>query len=85
MGGGAEAVETDLFAIAGDDQRTPTDQPGAQQGGQGYVVPDFAERKSEARINDRRRREAAIAIPTRSPMVRPSTLGPMASIRPTIS
>jgi len=60
VSGGAEAVETEISAFARDCQRPPADQPGAQQRGEQYVAADFAEWKSEARVGDRRRREAPI-------------------------
>jgi hypothetical protein len=57
----AKAVQPQLFANAGDHERTPADQAGAKQGGERHVAATLAERERKARIGDRRRRETAIA------------------------
>ena len=61
MGGGAETIEAELLAVAGDHQRAPADQAGAEQRGERHVAAGLAEREGEARVGDRRRREAAVA------------------------
>ena len=61
MGCGAEAIEAELLAVAGDGQRPPADQPGAEQGRERYVAAGFAQREGEARIGDCRGRETPIA------------------------
>ena len=61
MGRGAEAVKTQLLAVAGDDERAPADQTGAQQRRQRDIVAGLTERKRKSRIGDRRRRKAAVA------------------------
>ena len=61
MGRGAEAVEANLFSIAGDHQRPPADQAGTEQGGKGHVAAGLAEWEREACIGDRRGRIAAVA------------------------
>ena len=60
VSGGAEAVKTESLAVAGQRQRSPADQPGAQQRGQRNVAAELSQWKGEARVGDRRRREAPI-------------------------
>jgi hypothetical protein len=45
MGSGAKAVESELLAVAGDHQRTPADQPGAEQRSERHVAAGLAEWK----------------------------------------
>lgn len=52
----------DATALA---QRTPADEPGAQQGGQRDVGPGFAERKYKARIGDGFGGETTVAAEAR--------------------
>ena len=65
MGRGTKAIESQLFAIAGDHQRAPADQTGTEQGGKRHFAANLTERKREARISDRRRRVTAIARESR--------------------
>ena len=65
MGRGTKAIKSQLFAIAGDHQRAPANQTGAEQGGKRRVAADLTEREREARISDRRRRVTAIARESR--------------------
>jgi hypothetical protein len=61
MGRSAKTVEPYLFAFAGDGERTPTDQAGAEQRSKRDVAADLAERKGEARVGDSGGRKAAVA------------------------
>ena len=61
VGGGAETIEAQAPALAGDDQGAPADQPGAEQRCERHVLAFLAQRKSEARVGDGRRGEAAVA------------------------
>ncbi len=60
MRGGAEPVEAEPPAVAGDHQRAPADEAGAEQRSKRHVAAVLAERKGIARIGDRRGREAAV-------------------------
>ena len=48
VGGGAEAIQTDAAAVARQLERTPADQPGAQQRRRGDGIVETVERKGEA-------------------------------------
>ena len=61
VGRGAKAIEPQLFASAGDHQRTPADQASAEQWGERHVTARFAERERITRVGDRRRRKTAVA------------------------
>src|SRR5262249_38831292 len=61
MRGGAEAVEAETPALAGDDQRAPADEPGAEQRGERDIAAVLPEREGIARIGDGRRRESPVA------------------------
>ncbi len=56
----AKAVDPERLAFAGHRQRAPTDQAGAEQGGERDITALLAEWEGEVRIDDRRRREAAV-------------------------
>ena len=60
MGGCAEAIESQFLAVAGDHQRTPANQAGAEQRGERHVAAGFTEWKRKARIGDRSCREASV-------------------------
>src|SRR6185312_3896415 len=59
--GGAEAVEADCLALAGQPQAAPADQPRAQPRRDFGVIAILAERKAIARVGHRVRGEAAVA------------------------
>jgi len=61
MGRGAEAVEPDRPALAGQPQRTPTDQSGAEQGRQRHGIAGFAQWEGVAGIRNGGRGKAAVA------------------------
>ena len=58
---GAKAIEPKLLALAGDPQRAPADQAGAEQRGERHVVAGLAERERKTGVGDHRRRETAVA------------------------
>lgn len=47
VGGGAEAVEPYPLSLAGDLQRAPTYQAGAEKGGGRYIIASLGKRKNE--------------------------------------
>ncbi len=57
---GAKAVESERLAVACDHQRTPANQPGAEQRCERHIAAGLAKRECIARIGDRRRGEATV-------------------------
>lgn len=64
MSRGAEPIETQLLPVAGDRERTPADEAGAEQWGESHIASDVAEREREPCIGDCSRREAAVTCVT---------------------
>src|SRR5579863_2000988 len=65
VSGSAKAIETKFLASAGDYERSPADQPCAEQRGERHVFATLTQRESVAGISDRRRRKTAIACVAR--------------------
>ena len=58
---GPETIETDLLGFSRDHERTPTDEPGAEQRRYRNVAARLAQRKCESRIRDGGSREPAVS------------------------
>ena len=75
VGRGAEAVEADPLAVAGEPQRAEADQAGAQQRRDGEVVEAVGQREAVARVGDGELGVAAVDVAAREARAVAEVLG----------